>query len=106
MSKPLVVRRRQFTALGCAAAVAAPLVAPRIARGQAGWKPDKPITIYNPFAAGGVTDVHMRLLGEAVTRILGQQIIIDVKPGAAGTLAPAMLLHAKPTRAARNGWRR
>jgi tripartite-type tricarboxylate transporter receptor subunit TctC len=86
------VRRRQFTALAGAAAVAAPLQA----FSQARWKPDKPITIYNPFAAGGVTDVHMRLLGEIVGKILGQQIVIDIKPGAAGTLAPAMLLNAKP----------
>ncbi len=67
-----------------------------IASAQPRWKPEKPITIYNPFAAGGVTDVHMRLLAEAVGKILGQQIIIDIKPGAAGTLAPAMLLNAKP----------
>ena len=96
MSKSFVVRRREFTALAGAAAVAAPLATPGIAHGQAAWKPEKPITIYNPFAAGGVTDVHMRLLGEVVGKILGQQIIIDIRPGAAGTLAPAMLLNAKP----------
>lgn len=96
MPKSFAVRRRQFTILAGAAAVAAPLSAPTVAHGQARWKPEKPITIYNPFAAGGVTDVHMRLLGEAVTKTLGQQIIIDIKPGAAGTLAPAMLLNAKP----------
>ena len=32
----------------------------------------------------------------AVTKILGQQIIVDVEAGAAGTLAPAMLMNAKP----------
>ncbi len=67
-----------------------------VARGQARWKPEKPITIYNPFAAGGVTDVHIRMLGETVSKVLGQQVIVDVKAGAAGTLAPAMLLNAKP----------
>ncbi len=66
-----------------------------VARGQSRWKPEKPITIYNPFAAGGVTDVHLRLVGEAAGKILGQQIIVDVKPGAAGTLAPALLLNAR-----------
>jgi tripartite-type tricarboxylate transporter receptor subunit TctC len=60
------------------------------------WKPQKPITLYNPFAAGGVTDVHLRLLGETVTKVLGQQVVVDIKPGAAGTLAPAMLVNARP----------
>ena len=86
-----MLNRRHFVSTG-AIAVAAPFAA----RSQAQWKPDKPITIYNPFAAGGVTDVHIRMLGETVTKVLGQQIVVDVKAGAAGTLAPAMLLNARP----------
>ena len=87
-----MLKRRHFTALAGATALSAPMVA----RGQTRWKPEKPITIYNPFAAGGVTDVHIRMLGETVTKVLGQQVIVDVKAGAAGTLAPAMLVNAKP----------
>jgi len=83
--------RRTFAALGASA-----LLAPALARGQSGWKAEKPITIYNPFAAGGGTDIHIRLLGETAGPKLGQQIIVDSRPGAAGTLAPAMLLNAKP----------
>jgi tripartite-type tricarboxylate transporter receptor subunit TctC len=86
------MRRRRFAALAGAAALAAPA----LARGQAGWKPDKPVTIYNPFAAGGGTDAHIRLLGETAGSRLGQPILVDSRPGAAGTLAPAMLLNAKP----------
>lgn len=85
------MHRRRFAAL-TAAAIGAPL----IARGQAGWKADKPITIYNPFAGGGGTDVHLRLLGETAGPLLGQPILVDSRPGAAGTLAPALLLNAKP----------
>jgi hypothetical protein len=62
VSRPVAVNRRRFATLAGAAAFAAPMVA----RGQERWKPEKPITIYNPFAAGGVTDVHMRLLAEIV----------------------------------------
>lgn len=91
MPKAASLRRRHFTALAGAA-----LGVPFAARSQERWKPTKPITIYNPFAAGGVTDVHIRMLGETVTKSLGQQVIVDVKAGAAGTLAPAMLLNAKP----------
>jgi len=76
--------------------VAASLAAPTNALGQATWKAEKPITIYNPFAAGGGTDVHLRLLGETAGPILGQPILVDSRPGAAGTLAPALLLNAKP----------
>ena len=75
---------------------AAALAAPTATFGQSGWKADKPITIYNPFAAGGGTDVHLRLLGETAGPLLGQPILVDAKPGAAGTLAPALLLNARP----------
>src|SRR5258708_6496631 len=84
--------RRRFTALAGASALAVPA----FANGQTGWEADKPITIYNPFAAGGGTDVHLRLMGERAGPILGQPILVDSRPGAAGTLAPAMLLNAKP----------
>ena len=68
--------RRTFAALGASA-----LLAPALARGQSGWKAEKPITIYNPFAAGGGTDIHIRLLGETAGPKLGQQIIVDSRPG-------------------------
>ena len=50
------------------------LAAPALARGQVGWKADKPITIYNPFAAGGGTDIHIRLMGETAGPRLGRPI--------------------------------
>jgi tripartite-type tricarboxylate transporter receptor subunit TctC len=87
----VALNRRKFARVAAAA-----LVAPALARGQSRWKADKPITIYNPFAAGGGTDVHLRLLAETAGPILGQPILISAKPGAAGTLAPALLLNAKP----------
>ncbi|MBU3748309.1 MAG: hypothetical protein FGM36_13590, partial [Burkholderiaceae bacterium] len=55
---------------------------------QARWRPEKPIVIYNPFAAGGVTDLQLRFMGERVSKLLGQSILIEIKAGAAGTLAP------------------
>ncbi len=86
------MRRRRFAAL----AGASVLAAPALVRGQAGWKAEKPITIYNPFAAGGGTDIHIRLMGETAGPKLGQPILVDSRPGAAGTLAPALLLNARP----------
>lgn len=86
------MHRRRFAAL----AGASVLAAPALARGQAGWKAEKPIAIYNPFAAGGGTDIHIRLMGETAGPRLGQPILVDSRPGAAGTLAPALLLNARP----------
>ncbi len=39
--------------------------------------PDHPITLIVPYAAGGSSDVIARLLGEALSKSLGQQIVID-----------------------------
>lgn len=87
-------RRRAITAgLGTL------LCAPGLALAQTSasrWKPERPITIYNPFPVGGITDLHMRLLGEKVGKVLGQQVLVEARSGAAGTLAPAALASAKP----------
>ncbi|MFT4099491.1 MAG: tripartite tricarboxylate transporter substrate binding protein [Burkholderiaceae bacterium] len=94
MTDSIRTNRRHF--IGAAAAAAGALAAPAIVRAQTRWKPERPITIYNPFAAGGVTDIHLRALSDRVAKILGQQVLIEAKPGAAGTLAPSLLLTAKP----------
>ena len=85
------IGRRRFTTVAAASA----LTPPSIGRAQAPWRPSRPISIYNPFAAGGVTDVHLRFLAERATKTLGQQVLIDPKPGAGGTLAAAQMQHAR-----------
>jgi tripartite-type tricarboxylate transporter receptor subunit TctC len=92
--KPINASRRH--AVGALAATTAVLSAPAIVQAQNRWKPERPISIYNPFAAGGATDLHMRLLADRVGKTLGQPVLVEVKPGAAGTLAPAALVNAKP----------
>ncbi len=85
-----LTRRRMVSALGCAA-----LGAPFAARAQA-W-PTKPITLIVPFPAGGSTDRHFRTLAELAGKQLGQNVIVENKPGAGGTLGPsAMAKTAKP----------
>jgi tripartite-type tricarboxylate transporter receptor subunit TctC len=49
--------------------------------------PDRPITLIVPFAAGGPTDVISRIVGEHMSRTLGQQIVIENIVGAGGTTA-------------------
>jgi tripartite-type tricarboxylate transporter receptor subunit TctC len=59
--------------------------------------PAKPVTMVVPWPAGGSTDIVMRTICEAAAKHLGQSIIIDNKPGATGTLGPAvMAANAKP----------
>lgn len=58
--------------------------------------PQKPITLIVPYAAGGNTDAMARALGEHMTRRLGQPIIIEQKPGAAGTLGVTQMVRTKP----------
>ena len=44
--------------------------------------PSKPITIVVPYPAGGTTDVLARVIAEPMQKILGQQVVVDNKPGA------------------------
>jgi tripartite-type tricarboxylate transporter receptor subunit TctC len=58
--------------------------------------PSKPITLVVPFSAGGPTDVVARTLGAAMTRSLGQTVVVDNKVGAGGTIAAAYVARATP----------
>ena len=59
--------------------------------------PNKPITLIVPWPAGGSTDRHHRALAEIAGKIVGQNIIVENKPGAGGTLGPGqMATTAKP----------
>lgn len=58
--------------------------------------PSKPVTMLIPFAAGGPTDVVGRLVGEHMSRTLGQPVIIENAVGAAGTLAGTRLMSMAP----------
>ena len=84
--------RRQFLQL-VAGAAALP-TAPRIARAQA--YPTRTVTIIVPFAPGGATDVSARVVGEHMSRTLGQQLIIENVPGAGGTTGSIRAMRATP----------
>src|SRR5258706_9620629 len=51
--------------------------------------PNRPITLICPWPAGGPTDTHLRKLSELASKHLGQPIIVENKPGAAGMIGPA-----------------
>ncbi|HPU51390.1 MAG TPA: tripartite tricarboxylate transporter substrate binding protein [Burkholderiaceae bacterium] len=58
--------------------------------------PSKPIRMVIPFPAGGPTDVSGRLFAEAMSAKLGQQVIVENKGGAGGTLGSAAVAVAAP----------
>lgn len=59
--------------------------------------PARPVTLIVPWPAGGSTDAVLRALAKATEPHLGQPIVVDNKPGAAGTLGPAVMAKtAKP----------
>jgi len=79
---------------GIVAAGAALAVAPA-ARAQGAW-PERPVKFVVGFPAGGATDVVGRLLGQRVSELLGKQIVVENKPGAAGNIGSALVAEAKP----------
>jgi tripartite-type tricarboxylate transporter receptor subunit TctC len=59
--------------------------------------PERPVTLIVPWSAGGGTDIALRSLADAVTKHLGQRVIIENRGGAAGTLgASHMAAGVKP----------
>ncbi|MET0334423.1 MAG: tripartite tricarboxylate transporter substrate binding protein [Rhizobacter sp.] len=92
MTPSLQRLRRALVLATAGAAIAAPFGA-----AQAQAYPNKPITLIVPWPAGGSTDRHHRALAEIASKHLGQNIIVENKPGAGGTLGPSsMALTAKP----------
>src|SRR5262245_28502057 len=83
--------RRQFLHLAAGAAVPA---LPRVARAQ-GY-PTRTVTIIVPVAAGGTTDVSARIIGEYMSRVFGQQFIVENVTGAGGTTGSTRAMRARP----------
>jgi tripartite-type tricarboxylate transporter receptor subunit TctC len=85
------ITRRTFTAL--AAGGAALLAAPRIARAAF---PDHTIRIMVGFGAGGTVDTVARLIAQAIGPILGQNVIVENRPGGSGSIAANAVVQAPP----------
>jgi tripartite-type tricarboxylate transporter receptor subunit TctC len=84
--------RRQF--LHLAAGAAALPVVPRIAWAQA--YPTRPVRIIDGFAAGGPADIVARLIAHWLSERLGQQFVVENRPGAATNIATEMVVRAPP----------
>ena len=85
---------RKLFAAFCLSFAGAALVGPGTIHAQD--FPNKPITILVGYAAGGNIDVTARTIGQAMSKVLGQPVIIDNRPGAAGLIAQTAVAKAKP----------
>ncbi len=84
------MKRRHLLASGLAA-----VAAPSAARAQAKF-PDRPIRLVVPFAPAGPTDIIGRMSAEKLTGILGQNVVVENKAGAAGSIGAVDVKNAKP----------
>ena len=81
-----------FARLVFLAALAAAPVAGALAQAY----PSKPIRVIVPFPPGGSTDFLARIVGQKLTAAWGQQVVIDNRPGAGGTVGAAEAARATP----------
>lgn len=86
-------RRRVLGAL--AGAAAAPLLGASTGAVAAGF-PQKPVRLIVPFATGGATDILGRLIGRGMESTLGQSVIVENRPGAAGGIGAALVAKSEP----------
>ncbi len=77
--------RTTITALALAAALPA----------FAAW-PEKPVRIVVTFAAGGASDIVARVIGEQISKKLGQPVIVDNRPGAGGSVGGSAVAQSAP----------
>lgn len=82
------VSTRLPTRIIAAGALGALLAVPQFALAQT--YPSKPIRMIVPFAPGGGTDILGRVIGAKLGEVMGQQVIIDNRPGAGGNLGSGM----------------
>ena len=80
--------RRQFVAAIIGSIAAGPV--------RAQTYPTRPITFIVPYAAGGPLDATARLIGEGLTRRLGQPIVVENRTGASGMLGANAVAKAQP----------
>src|SRR5580704_390274 len=88
----MTLHRRKF--LHLAAGAAAMPVVSRVAR--ADTYPSHPVRLVVGFAAGSTTDILARLMGQWLSPRLGQQFVIENRPGAGGNIGAETVVKAAP----------
>ena len=88
-------RRRALGHLAGLAGLAGVVGVPAVTWAQAAY-PNRPVRLIVPFAPGGAADVMTRIIGAGLGKQLGQQVVVENKPGADGILAVTELMRAAP----------
>jgi len=88
------MNRSKRTALAAGAAALLSLAVALPAAAQATWKPEKPITIIVPWAAGGSTDQVTRVTAAEIEKALGQKVVVVNQPGASGSIGTKNAMEA------------
>lgn len=78
------------------ASLAAPILANLPARAQGTWSPTRPVRLVVGFTPAGTTDIAARLLVEPLSQRLGQQVVIENRPGAGGNVGADVVAKADP----------
>lgn len=81
--------RRTLLAAGAAA-----LALPRLGAAQGAWRPERPVTIIVPWAAGGSTDQMVRLVAPELEAAIGQRFVVVNQPGASGSIGTRNAMEA------------
>ena len=76
-------------------ALACTLVAPAIASAQDAW-PVRPVRMIAPFTPAGATDILSRLTADALSKRLGQNVVVENRPGAGANLGGELAMRAAP----------
>src|SRR5262245_7399538 len=84
--------RRQILQMAAGAAAVPALL--HFARAQT--YPTRPVRLIVPFGSGGGTDIVARLIGQWLSERLGQQFVIENRPGAGGNLGTEAVVRAAP----------
>ena len=72
------------------------VAAPAGAQGQAAGYPRQTVTITVAYAAGGATDITTRAIAQELTKLWGQSVVVENRPGAGGNIGAAMIARARP----------
>src|SRR3546814_3041690 len=91
MQKNLASLVNRYAAIAVGAAAFVGLSSPAFAA-----FPERPVRIIVPFSPGGGTDLISRLLGDGMSRELGQPVIVENKPGAGTTIGSDDVARSKP----------
>src|SRR5690606_37211673 len=63
---------------------------------SADWPADQPIRIVVPQPAGGTNDTAVRLVSNEMGKLLNQSVVVETRPGAAGSIGTQVIAQAKP----------